>query len=178
MITLIGVDPGNTESAYVAMAGTKIDSFGKIANRDLLNRLDYLRLQGDALTVLAVERVASYGKPVGFDVFDTVEWIGRFIERWGGLYTRIMRATVKAAVCGDARAKDANVRAALLDRWGGKVAAVGNAKAPGPLHGISKDVWSALAVVVTYQERADVGSGRGLTQMARAPFVVEQARPT
>jgi hypothetical protein len=40
------------------------------------------------------------------------------------------------------RAKDANIRQALIDKLG----AVGTKKAPGPLYGISGHLWAALAV--------------------------------
>jgi hypothetical protein len=33
------------------------------------------------------------------------------------------------------------------------VTAIGRKAAPGPLYGISRDVWSALAVAVTYADR-------------------------
>ena len=59
------------------------------------------------------------------------------------------RRAVKLALCGDSRAKDANIRQALIDRFGGS-AAVGRKAAPGPLYGITRDVWSALAIAVTY----------------------------
>jgi len=55
---------------------------------------------------------------------------------------------VKLHLCGSARAKDTNIRQALIDRYGGS-AAIGKKAAPGPLYGVSKDVWSALAVAVT-----------------------------
>ncbi|HET6477318.1 MAG TPA: hypothetical protein VFH93_14740 [Thermoleophilia bacterium] len=50
--------------------------------------------------------------------------------------------------------KDANIRQALLDRFGGP-AAVGRKAAPGPLYGIARDVWSALAIAVTYTIQSD-----------------------
>jgi hypothetical protein len=62
----------------------------------------------------------------------------------------LQRRAVKLALCGDSRAKDANIRQALIDRFGGKDAAIGRKAAPGPLYGISRDVWSALAIAVTY----------------------------
>jgi hypothetical protein len=55
---------------------------------------------------------------------------------------------VKLALCGDSRAKDANIRQALIDHFGGS-AAIGRKAAPGPLSGISRDVWSALAIAIT-----------------------------
>jgi hypothetical protein len=92
----------------------------------------------------------SYGMAVGAEVFDTVLWAGRFAEAARRVpVVMLPRRAVKLALCGDSRAKDANIRQALLDRFGGS-AAVGRKAAPGPLYGISRDVWSALAIAVTY----------------------------
>ena len=55
---------------------------------------------------------------------------------------------VKGQICRDSRAKDSNVRQALIDRYGGP----STVKKGGVLHGVSKDVWAALAVGVTYWE--------------------------
>ena len=54
--------------------------------------------------------------------------------------------------CHSARAKDSNIRQALLDRFGGKDIAVGTKADQGPLYGIKKDVWSALAIGVYHLE--------------------------
>lgn len=51
-------------------------------------------------------------------------------------------------------AKDANVRQALINRFGGKDAAIGRKAAPGPLYGISRDMRSALAIAVTGHDGA------------------------
>jgi hypothetical protein len=104
--------------------------------------------------------VASYGMAVGATVFETCVWSGRFIERWlsGRAYRpqpdRIYRKEVKMHLCGSMRAKDANVRQALIDRYGGKEAAIGKKANPGPLYGMSGDCWSALAVAITAAETA------------------------
>jgi hypothetical protein len=80
-------------------------------------------------------------------------WIGRFVEAWRGSYTLMFRREVKLHLCGQARAKDPNVRQALIDRFGpGREKAIGTKKQPGPLYGVSADVWSALAVAVTWSE--------------------------
>jgi len=53
------------------------------------------------------------------------------------------------------RAKDANIRQALIDRYGpGKALAVGLKATPGPLYGLTGDCWSALAVAVTAADAA------------------------
>ena len=56
-------------------------------------------------------------------------------------------------LCGNMRARDGNIRQALLDRFGGKDRAIGRKGSYGPLHGISGDCWSALAVGVTWLEQ-------------------------
>ena len=87
---------------------------------------------------------------VGAEVFDTVCWAGRFAEAAHRVpVVMLPRRAVKLALCGDSRAKDANIRQALIDRFGGS-AAIGRKAAPGPLYGITRDVWSALAIAVTY----------------------------
>ena len=58
-------------------------------------------------------------------------------------------------LCRQNTARDPNIRQALLDRWGGKKRAVGRKGEGKPLYGISKDVWSALAVAVTYAEQVE-----------------------
>ncbi len=85
------------------------------------------------------------------------------------------RRAVKLALCGDSRAKDANIRQALIDRFGGS-AAVGRKAAPGPLYGISRDVWSALAIAVTYSIQGASEQRRGMNeqggrQVVGAPVV-------
>ena len=100
--------------------------------------------------VVAIEKVESYGMAVGAEVFDTVFWSGRFAEAASSATVVMLpRRVVKLTLCGDSRAKDANIRQALIDRFGGS-AAIGRKAAPGPLYGISRDVWSALAIAVTY----------------------------
>lgn len=107
--------------------------------------------------LMVFEEMKSFGLPVGREVFTTIEWYGRFIEAFAGGDTtnvhRVTRHDVKMHLCGSVRAKDPNVRQALIDRFGAtKQEAIGTKGEPGPLHGISKDVWSALGVAVTFCE--------------------------
>lgn len=147
--SLVAVDPGSDESAMVCFAGRAIVRRSKSGNLETLEMVKHYRSLG--FSHLAIEMIASYGMPVGKEVFDTCVWIGRFIEAWGGPFTLVYRRDVKMFLCGNNAAKDGNIRQALIDRYGGKVAAIGNKKSPGPLYGISADVWSALAVAVTWQ---------------------------
>ena len=64
----------------------------------------------------------------------------------------VYRRDVKLFHCQTVRANDANIRAAIIDRFGpGKEKAIGKKSAPGPLYGIKGDEWSALAVALTAQ---------------------------
>ena len=67
-------------------------------------------------------------------------------------YKKIYRMDVKMYLCNNTRAKDGNIRQAIIDRYpangGGKTPQIGTKKHPGPLYGVSKDVWSALAVAI------------------------------
>ena len=159
-MTVVAIDPGTTESAYVVLDGEKLVEFGKIENQALLERIPFLRIMDEHL---AIEMIASQGMPVGAETFETCLWIGRFVQAWitpkHAPYAFVYRRDVKLHVCGSLKAKDGNIRAALIDRWGGKDKAIGRKKSPGPLHGVSEDVWQALAVAVTWaDQRKDIAA--------------------
>lgn len=137
---ILAIDPGPRLSAWVILEGERLRGFGHDPNENVRRRI------GEWAGPLAIEMIASYGMGVGEEVFTTCVEIGRFDpERRAQLVTRIR---VKMHLCGQARARDGNVRIALLDLWGGKEKAVGSKKAPGPLYGVSGDVWQALALAV------------------------------
>lgn len=98
--------------------------------------------------ILVCEKIASYGMAVGESTFETVFWTGRFCQAFDGLHYRITRGQVKMHLCQSMRAKEANIRQALIDKFG----PTGTKKNPGKLYGISKHLWAALAVAVTYDE--------------------------
>jgi hypothetical protein len=157
MTRLVAVDPGSEFSAWLLYddaTGMPVD-WGKIPNAELLGLLDDV-----AADVMAIEMVASYGMAVGATVFETCVWAGRFIERWLASSSReperVYRREVKMLLCGTNRAKDANIRQALIDRYGpGKEKAVGLKSAPGPLYGLKSDCWAALGVAITAVERTE-----------------------
>jgi hypothetical protein len=140
---VIAIDPGPENSALVVWDGTSLVNrlYGK--NLDILHQLRHL---GNG-SLCVIERVASYGMPVGVEVFETVYWSGRFAEAYGAENVeRIPRLMVKMHLCHDSRAKDANVRRALIDRFGQP----GTKARPGILYGVSGDLWAALALAVTW----------------------------
>ena len=77
------------------------------------------------------------------------------MEILGDRFVPVYRSKVKLHFCGSSRAKDGNVRASILDRFGGKLTAVGKKATPGPLYGVHGHMWSALAVAIYAMENSD-----------------------
>jgi hypothetical protein len=155
MTTIIAIDPGPTESAFVHYDEGRLIHFGKVPNDEML------AITGERYAdQLVIEQVASFGMAVGEEVFETVFWSGRFAQMWASTYGRdvhrVKRHAVKMAMCGNTRAKDGNIRQAIIDRYGGvegKAKAIGTKREPGPLYGVSADVWQALALAITFDEK-------------------------
>ena len=151
---ILAIDPGNTHSAYVLL-GAQLEpmEFGIFENDLLLQTIQDMRDTGIAdNTDFVIEMVASYGMAVGAEVFETCVWIGRFWQMAEDFQSRnrIYRMEEKMNLCHDSRAKDGNIRQALVDRFG----PVGTKKNPGWFYGVSKDVWAAIAVGVTWSDKA------------------------
>lgn len=151
MTWILAIDPGYTRSAWVEYRNGRPVAFAKEPNDDVLRVIAASPAQ-----LLAVEMIASYGMPVGAEVFETCVWSGRFIQRWYDqrvgcqVVRRVYRREVKLHLCGQSKAKDTNVRQALIDRYGpGRELAIGRKASPGPLYGVSGDMWAALGVAVT-----------------------------
>lgn len=154
MSTILAIDPGNTESAillYDRETSLPLE-WGKEPNDVILKTL--ARLEAP---LLAIEMIASYGMAVGREIFETVLWIGKFSQRWEdatGMPVRLVyRREVKLHLCNSSKAKDPNVRQALMDRYGSsREVAIGKKATPGPLYGMAGDGWSALGVAITAAE--------------------------
>jgi len=144
----IAIDPGTTESAYAIL-----DDALKPVEMDIVPNPVLLRLIGERpADNMAVEWIESYGMAVGREMFETVFWIGRFWEAAldaGMMPWKVTRREVKLNLCHSARAKDANIRQALIDRFG----PVGTKKEPGHFYGAKSHIWSAIAVGVTFADR-------------------------
>lgn len=144
---ILAIDPGSTESAYAVLDPNRDGLpvyFTKCSNAKVLN------VASVEDNIVVIERIASYGMSVGQEVFDTCYWGGRFQQacpdpdavEW------VFRKEVKLHLCGSPRAKDANIRQAIIDRFGGLQAT----KKGGPLHKCSKDMWAAIAVGLTWMD--------------------------
>lgn len=155
---ILAIDPGNVQSGYavIEMPNFKLLDFGKIENEQLLANIEEWFSVDSNIDAIALEMVASYGMPVGKDVFETCVWIGRFVQALqGNDITYIYRKDEKMTLCHSMKAKDSNIRQALIDRYAkhdfknGK----GVKKNPDTFYGVSKDAWQAIAVGVTCAEK-------------------------
>jgi hypothetical protein len=139
---VIGIDPGPEQSAFVFFDGKTVTRRGILPNSEL--EVHDLWKQKH----IFCEMIASYGMAVGASVFETCVWIGRFMAEAfsssGRDLHRVFRKDVKLHLCNSTRAKDGNVRQALIDRLGPQ----GTKKAPGPTYGVRSHEWAALAVAV------------------------------
>lgn len=152
MSTILAIDPGTEESGYVLKSRDGILDSGVVTNVWLLDAIRDGRLVIQypcPVNTLAIEMIASYGMPVGKEVFETCLWIGRFMEAWEsrsyGFVRLVYRKDVKMHLCGSPRAKDPHIRQRLLDLIGPQ----GTKKQPGPTYGVKSHAWAALAVAVT-----------------------------
>lgn len=159
MTVIVGVDPGPVESGVVVWRPEerRIEYKEHLPNEKLRELIytagpDLFDLPSDAAafhsdSCFVIEKIVSYGMRVGETTFSTAYWIGRFVEAlaFKGYKTRLLsRPDVKLAICYTTRASDADVRDALLAKFGPK----GSKKEPGILYGVSGHCWSALAVAV------------------------------
>lgn len=150
---IIAIDPGTTQTGWAIMNKKSVVQHGVTDNDEMLRLLvnDFKHIN-----TLAYEMIACYGMAVGREVFDTCVWIGRFIEAFGAPRAEpVFRRDVCMHLCGTPRAKDPNIRRAILDMYeptgGGKIAQVGTKNQPGPLFGVNSHIWPAIGVGLTYQ---------------------------
>lgn len=145
---ILAIDPGHKQSAYVLIGtpGYVLIEQGILPNDELLIWVRDIA----APDVITIEMIKSYGNVMGDSVIETCVWIGRFIQASGkgDAVDLLPRKTVVTQICNNPRAKDSNVRQALIDRYGG----AGAEKKGGPLEGVKKDIWSALAVAIAWHE--------------------------
>jgi hypothetical protein len=182
-VNLLALDPGSEKTAWLLFDGGEPVEWGHDDNGLLRAWMIGTPPFAPPDTLLAVEYMRPRGMPTSQEEMDTMFELGRMVQAWGREWKPVSRHEVKMHICGSARANDATIRAALIDRFGGASAiapegkcercrgrgkvgrgkarvscgrCLGNGKGTpaGILHGISGDVWSALAVAVTAAETA------------------------
>lgn len=173
-MTIIAIDPGNQESGWVVIDETDAHPLaaGKWNNQRLLDVIlddptELLDLgdlgtspaRGTSVVQLVIEMVASYGMPVGAEVFDTCVWIGRFTQAWEDTIDMpvafIKRPDVKLHHTGWRGSKDSNVTAAMVERFapGQRNHGKGTKAQPGFFHGFRADIWQAYALGVCFWDQ-------------------------
>ena len=181
---VLAIDPGTLKTAYVLLCPeTRVPlEFGKINNENMLLKLiSILDIHTDDLEIVC-EFPMPRGQLASTHLFETVEWIGRYhqlVFQKGSRFQHFDRKDVKMTICGTSKAKDPQIRAALIDIYGGEDLAIGGKKCkncagkgtkgrlkttcpecqgmgvmtpPGPLNGVSADVWAALGIGVSFLE--------------------------
>lgn len=180
----IAIDPGDKVSAWVIFrpwqvsdgkqSPFKVVSFGRMKNAELRNSLGRLHVDDRHDLTMVIEMLRARGMPTANEEFETCVQIGMFRKLWiPGKWSYAFRGDIKLCLCGVSRAKDTNVRAALIELWGGEKRAMAGKKCfkckgkgwfgsgrlvcdecqgekwtikPGPLVGMAADEWAALAV--------------------------------
>jgi hypothetical protein len=154
---ILAIDPGTTQSGwceYDSDSRRVLDS-GVFPNHEMLRNLE----KPSRADELSIEMIASYGMAVGREVFETCVWIGRFQQAWRDpdAVRLVYRRDVKLHLCGTTKAKDPNVRQAIIDLFpatgGGMTPQIGTKGQPGPLYGVSSHAWPALGVAITATAR-------------------------
>jgi len=151
---VFAIDPGNIGSAYCVIDAETLKplEFAKVSNNELRQIIRDWKFEETDYAVL--EALQSYGNLIGKDVLDTAYWLGRFAE----CLTRkticepllVYRIKVKVHICHDSRAKDSNIRRALIDRFATHDFANGKGtkKNRDWFYGFHSDIWSAYSVAL------------------------------
>lgn len=149
----MAIDPGNVQSAYTFMnEHNKILMKGKADNYHVLG---LIRKNRNKITHMVCEMIAQYGMGVGASTFHTCVWIGEFKREFAGNTVKhkdfylLYRKSYVSYICNDTRAKDGDVRQAMVDRYGEP----GTMKHPGPTYGFTKDMWQSLAIASYFVDR-------------------------
>ena len=154
MNAVLGIDPGPVKSGYAVVIEGRVSAHGHKVNALLCEDIKNLYSSPDLAVV--IERVQGYGRPVGASTFETCVQIGVFMATAAasevGSIHRIPFPQVKQHLCRGTKGKDADIRRALIARWGPQ----GSKKYHGPLYGVSGHAWAALAIATVWWDRAAV----------------------
>lgn len=158
------LDPGNRHTAWLLYQPSEkliINGFGKEPNERVL---DIIIEKEEFYDLMLVEQLSGYiytpkgaqyrkQTTIGRDVIDTAVWSGRFVQQAdivGKEHVMMLRSTVSHHLCkGVQHPGNSEVRAALIKRFGEK----GTMKNPGLLYGVSDDIWSSLALGVSFCDK-------------------------
>jgi hypothetical protein len=178
---VLAIDPGRHESAYAFVEANEVGT-GLLSNARLLS---WLYKQANPPPTLVVERMNFMPNHCGDEVHETNVFAGRCLEAYAncsGTAHRIYRRVVAVHTTGATRG-DATIRAALIDRFGGKDKAIGGTRCSrckgkmwtgrdhipcrqcdatgwkypkGLLYGVVTHCWQALALGLAYLDGVEL----------------------
>lgn len=160
-MNILAIDPGPKTSGIVIYETEGMTVEVAIPDLNNKNLVDPRPFAFD-LDAIVYEHIESFGMAVGKSIFETVFWMGRIVQALGPerCYP-VTRKEVKLFLCNSLRAKDSNIRRAILDLFpatgGGKTPQIGTKKQPGPLYGVSSHSMSALALALTFVDTQEEG---------------------
>ena len=168
------IDPGSTQSGYVIIdeRDNSIVGSGKLDNSILMGMIDEFK------SAVIIETPYPRGQTPSWQLFETCIWIGRMKQIALDQHIPVHhmdRNDVKRHIAGGTRAKDGDIRRAVIARYGGEPALKrGKCKqckgrgtvrkitcssckgsgrvTKGVLADITADAWQALAMAITYRE--------------------------
>ncbi len=183
---VVAIDPGLEESGWVSILDDGKITSEIVENAKLLNTI---RSTDPTTVTLVIERMNFMAKHAGNSVHEPNVWAGRFMEAFagrGGSVHRIFRRTVTTYISGQVAQGNAAIRAAIIDRYGGKDKAIGGVRCkrckgkgwtgrhrtpcddwrcekgwlhpPGPLKGVVTHCWQALALGLAYLDGAELAN--------------------
>src|SRR5678816_3491394 len=100
--SIMAIDPGTDESAYVIWNGVTLWDAAIVPNHVLIDRMNNI-------VPVYCEMIARYGMRVGREVFETCLWIGEFRRVCKDIvtpFTQVFRREVKLHHCNAVQAKD------------------------------------------------------------------------
>ena len=173
MSTILAIDPGEKKSGWVFYASENhaVVASGNSSNYEIVSDLrnyEYLPAHlcyvatgekpvcrfGHGCHQLVIEFPQVRGQMMKQQTIETIFWIGRFVEAWGGEWEKMDRKDVKLYLTGRVTSKDPHVRAAIIAQFpgtgGGSTPQIGIKKAQGPLYGVKDHAWQALGVALTW----------------------------
>jgi hypothetical protein len=154
MSRILAIDPGNFKSAYVVWNPEKQEiSYKAIVENDYMITL--IKRNHAAFDMILIEMIASYGMPVGKEIFDTCRFIGEleaYCKVFDARYQLAYRKDVKLHHCGTLQSNDSSIIKALTTKYGEK----GKKDKQGLTYGLAADMWQAFAIATYYTEQQDI----------------------
>jgi hypothetical protein len=144
---ILAIDPGTEKSAILEWDGRVLGNKAIVENRKVL-----MEIQRRPEVEIYCEWISSYGMRVGKEVFETCYWVGKFdqasVVSVFSRFHRVKRIDVKRFHTGRPSSKDADVRGALIEKYGPP----GLKASPGLTYGLTKDLWQAFALATYVTE--------------------------